>query len=732
MSSVLAAIVLGLTMTGPGHAAQATVVNMIPNAQSGEINQDSEPNLAVNPASPTQIAGSAFTPSQGFCGPNLAPIFVSTNGGDTWAFNCIVPSNAAGGGTGDITVRFAGTTNNLYAGILRRPGSLRLNILRTNNFVGPAAMTVLVDRNSVDQPYVQATTVGGNDRVYVGDNDFAVPGPGRRTATIDQSLNAAIIAPAFASIRIETRSTGAANQDGPPIRPAIHSDGTIYGIFYHWTNKVGNFSPNATLTSDVVVVRDDTGGTGAVPFTALVDAGDGLPGMRVVQNRTVPWANTSQANFGQERFVGSNASIAVDPRKSSTVYIAWADRVGNNDYTLHVRRSLDRGVTWSTDLRTITNATNPALAINSEGTVGFLYQQITSAAATIAQRWVTHFERTDDGFTTVQDLVLANVPANAPVFTFLPYIGDYDHVMAAGSDFYGIFSANNTPDLANFPNGVQYQRNANFVTKTLLDTDHVTLVPISIDPFFFKVEAEKRRALQYAVKFVCGKSDGKIVAPGIYFTAINVHNPSDKPVAFRKKFAIALPREKAGPVTRFFGAKLGPDEAFEIDCPDIVKHAESRGGFLKGFAVIESDVELDVVAVYTAAGASGQVETLHLERVAAGRMKKGGLPDLLPVPDPRPGVGFCRISPQGKLTVTVKNQGSADAAASTTTVSFSSGATVSQNTPAIAAGASVDLLFDIPPDCFRPDCRFRITADSAGDVGESDEGNNTADGGCIG
>ena len=59
--------------------------------------------------------------------------------------------------------------------------------------------------------------------------------------------------------------------------------------------------------------------------------------------------------------------------------------------------------------------------------------------------------------------------------------------MAVGRSFYGIFSANNTPDNANFPNGVKFQRNANFTTKTLLATDNVTPVAISIDPFFFKV-----------------------------------------------------------------------------------------------------------------------------------------------------------------------------------------------------------------------------------------------------
>lgn len=495
-SKFLAVVVVWILVGGASHG-QVKLVNMIPQNRSCETNQDSEPNVAVNPANQNQIAGSAFTPgnqtdcltpTRTACPTNLAPIFVSTDGGNTWNLNCIVPSNAVGM-TGDITIRFGGTTNNFYAGILRQPGFLRLNILRTNNFVGAAQMTVLVDRNNVDQPYVQATTVGGNDRLYVGDNDFN--GPNGRTATIDQSLDANAACcppppppPQFNSLRIETRGTAA--QDGPPIRTAIHSNGTIYSAFYGWRTMVGNFNPNATITSDVVVVRDNNGGTGANPFTALSDS-DGFAGIRVVQNRTIPWANTSQPNFGQERFVGSNITIAVDPTRSSTVYIAWADRVGTTDYTLHVRRSLDFGATWSGDLRTITNATNPALAIDDRGTVGFLYQQITGSGTT--QRWVTHLERTNDAFATIQDLTLANVPANAPPVQFIPYIGDYVHLKAIGTTFYGIFAANNTPDNANFPNGVIYQRNANFTARTLLSTDNTTPVAVSIDPFFFSVSS---------------------------------------------------------------------------------------------------------------------------------------------------------------------------------------------------------------------------------------------------
>jgi hypothetical protein len=244
------------------------------------------------------------------------------------------------------------------------------------------------------------------------------------------------------------------------------------------------------------------------------------------------------------------------------------------------------------------------------------------------------------------------------------------------------------------------------------------------------------RAFQYAVKFICGKSAGDVVAPGTYFTAINVHNPSYKDIRFRKKVAIALPGEKAGHVSKFFDAKLGPDQAMEIDCPDILKHAEISADFLKGFVVIESDVDLDVVAVYSAAGREGMIETFDIERTLS-RRRKVQLPDLEPAPDPRPGVKFCKLVEtgldKGKLVITVHNRGNADAPASTTTIHFSPGGTINIPTPAIPAGASVDLSpLKIPGACFNPDCDFKITVDSNGQVTESDEGNNIANGMCLG
>jgi hypothetical protein len=216
---------------------------------------------------------------------------------------------------------------------------------------------------------------------------------------------------------------------------------------------------------------------------------DGLAGRIVITTR-VPFENNSHANFGQERLASSNLSIAVDPTNSSRVYIAWADYPTSTSttYTLHVRRSDDRGVNWSADLLTIANATNPALAVNSVGKVAFLYQLNTPAGVALAnQRWQTHVRRSTDLGVNWDDVTLADTPADTPAMSFIPYLGDYTYIQAMGKDFYGIFSASNIPNNANFPQGVTYQRSANFTTNQLFATNGSTVVAPSIDPFFFKL-----------------------------------------------------------------------------------------------------------------------------------------------------------------------------------------------------------------------------------------------------
>lgn len=231
----------------------------------------------------------------------------------------------------------------------------------------------------------------------------------------------------------------------------------------------------------------------------------------------------------------------------------------------------------------------------------------------------------------------------------------------------------------------------------------------------------------YSVKFVCGDSEGEIVSPGRYFTAINVHNPSCTSVRFRYKVALAFPGEP-GEVSPFKEVSLGPDQAFEIDCAQVRELIESDQRFLKGFVVIESEHELDVVAVYTAG--APEVRTLHTERVVP---RTNRLPDLVPVPDPRPGFGFCRLDDQRQLLITIRNQGSADAGASLTRVTFASGGSKDIPTPPIPAGGSVTLApVEMPGECFNPNCHFTIIANANGAVIESNMANNIGTGSCLG
>ena len=157
--------------------------------------------------------------------------------------------------------------------------------------------------------------------------------------------------------------------------------------------------------------------------------------------------------------------------------------------------------------------------------------------------------------------------------------------------------------------------------------DEVALYPTALSAervqAHYRAQFAERVIHQYAVKFVCGKSGGKVVAPGSYFTAVNVHNPGRTAIQLAVKVAVALPGLQAGPVSTFHRAKLGPDEAMEIDCADIRKFTGTEEGFLKGFVVIECESELDVVAVYTAVGANKLIETLHMERVPPRRVTAG-------------------------------------------------------------------------------------------------------------
>src|SRR5208282_4349383 len=313
MEAAKLAAVFALLLSSVNSAAQVQgkIVDVIPKSFSSETNQESEPSLTINPLHPLQMAISAFTPGISYCSAKLAPIFFTEDGGMTWNLKCWLPSATW---TADATLRFS-PSGQLYAGILRQP-DFWLLVLRGSVPTNSSLQSILVrkppdSKHIIDQPYLE-TAQGSTGGIYVGENDLRTNNPdGAPTASMDDSYDAGNTTPAFQFGKVDKRSSWF---DLPPIRPAIHKDGTVYAAYiaihgYDDTLK--------QLIGDVVVARghrDST--THVLSFAELKDAADLIVGNRVVRDLRFPYdPQDVPCCLGQQRYQAS-LSIAVDPANS--------------------------------------------------------------------------------------------------------------------------------------------------------------------------------------------------------------------------------------------------------------------------------------------------------------------------------------------------------------------------------------------------------------------------------
>ena len=140
---------------------------------------------------------------------------------------------------------------------------------------------------------------------------------------------------------------------------------------------------------------------------------------------------------------------------------------------------------------------------------------------------------------------------------------------------------------------------------------------------------------QYSVKAVCSLLDtfgDGTMAQGIYRTLINVGNPTDTSVAFAVIPIVAgslgdAPGGIGGVVAR--KGELAPAGALSIDCFTVAGFfCPTADGLcfdfsaLDGFVRINSPVELDVTAIYTARPSEGEVATMDVELAAPRQIVK--------------------------------------------------------------------------------------------------------------
>jgi len=466
-------------VAGKAAANPVQVVDIIPPSMNSESQNNPEPFIAVDPANNQIIAVSAFitTPAGSMNG----PLMVSTDGGAHWSPNNILPSAAGFLNTGDITIHFNSAGTMFYAGILQATGSYELNVLTTSDMTLTTPMTVVsaATETPVDQPYTTAQTVhgwvdAGKDRVWIGNRQMALDPAG---PSIDTSLDAAIGSPTFVQHQLDPAP---GYWDAYQTRAVSAPDGRVYGAYYR---RLTTFSGG--FNADVVVVRDDNWGNDASPFTDLKDSMTMIAGQRAAINTPVSDSGGSSSSLGNEWWTG-DLFLTVDPNNSSTVYFSYSDANPSNN-TLHLVRSIDAGQTW-TPLLATTPGHNAAIAVNSQGAIAYLYQTLTGAVG--SHHWQTHLRRSYDNGMTFDDVTLSDFPGEGP--TAPPggrIVGDYLDMVAVGKNFYGVFSADNDLVNATFPQGVSFQRNKTpdgAMNPHFLQTDNITIVPPSVDPFFFK------------------------------------------------------------------------------------------------------------------------------------------------------------------------------------------------------------------------------------------------------
>lgn len=482
------------------------IVNMIPESIADEEWESPEPFLAVNPTNRDEIVASAMFLGIGEyggrpCPAFLSPVLRSADRGDTWSLHCALKLDF-NYFAGDITIAYSGLADFLYGGYQKDmvDSQWRGRLFKAKPSMGEDwnVTDLVFDSPSLDDvhlPFTAASSNAASSLVAIGAD--ARNAPNCNTGVVYWNLPSE----PFTRVCVAPRPTTWCDGDEltPVVRTAVHSDETVYALTYRIASPAADCQ-SALL--DVVLFRHDPGANVTSPFASLSDfpmistlddctSRDGERGFRVARCVPVPWdPDAAERGWGQVRRVFTDIAVAVDPRNSRRVFVAWGDTAsGKEGMTLHLQESRDGGATWRTeDLATVETAVNPSLAVTTQGRLGFAYQQMEDGTS---GKWTTKIRifSDHDPPEELRTYTLAKPPVNTPQRCQQPYLGDYMHLQAIGKHFYGVFSASGDVGSAEFfPEGVAYRRDPPVPKANPCYGDDTKTPELSIDPYFYALE----------------------------------------------------------------------------------------------------------------------------------------------------------------------------------------------------------------------------------------------------
>src|SRR5262249_41796661 len=280
-------------------------VDIIPQSDSGERDQNSEPSIAVAPVNPMQMVAGSFG------GPLTIPsgselFFKSSDGGATWSnFDTFLKGE-------DKSIAWSADGSAVLV------ANLVTGTIVTNSVDGSSLKEIedYAGSNKNDQPWIRT---GPSNHVYVAFNDDGrAAGSGSTgnggTASVLVSTDGGTDYKPVVVDRVGTNF-----KDDPAVRLAVNGD-RVYAVFNRWINLVEDSANGKRFESQLVVVRSDDGGADefkALGFDTVTEqAGNGVTAADHVD--ALALGQNTSLTLGQER-AGGGLAIAVDPNNADHV-----------------------------------------------------------------------------------------------------------------------------------------------------------------------------------------------------------------------------------------------------------------------------------------------------------------------------------------------------------------------------------------------------------------------------
>ena len=262
----------------------------------------------------------------------------------------------------------------------------------------------------------------------------------------------------------------------------------------------------------------------------------------------------------------------------------------------------------------------------------------------------------------------------------------------------------------------------------------------------------------YPVKITCVPHFGPAspaLMPAKYRTAVNVHNPWDMPANIEKWVTLSYPQGEPSIMSEHVNEVLNPWWAFDVDCKhmkndfvfplQLAPNASTDSATMppkvpggKGFLVIKSDRELDVVAIYTsraetattANGVGTSIDVEYIKPHKRGDSMPPSMPDLTVkiAPNNESIVENCPTASTCEFDVPFRISNTGPVAAGPFDLLLDADPSYSTviSYGGLAAGADINDTFRFGPgaSCHDPDCTTSAKVDNSNTVPESDETNN--------